>query len=59
MNECCERLENRREGFGPRGAFSDDPLAAGVSVTHCVVCEARHVEMEADALEMGAEGASL
>jgi hypothetical protein len=55
MNECCQQPENRRDGPGLRGAEERE----GLSVTHCVVCECRHFDLEVDPLEIGIEGQSL
>lgn len=55
MNACCEDAENRRDGPGPRGG----EYGPEVSVTHCVVCECRHIEVEAEPGVIGMRGASL
>ena len=57
MNDCCKDLENRLEGPGPRGL--DAPAPDEVCITHCSVCTCRHFEVEAEAGELGAFGASL
>jgi hypothetical protein len=55
MNECCLNLENRREGSGPRGG----EYPPTIQVTHCVVCQCRHLEAEAEPGTVGLRGASL
>jgi hypothetical protein len=57
MNACCENLENRADGPGPRGLDAEPP--EDVTVTHCTVCECRHFEASIDPLELGVSGASL
>lgn len=52
MNDCCQDPENRADGVGPRGGDEPD----GVTVTHCVVCECRHYEVDAEAGELGVLG---
>jgi hypothetical protein len=55
MSPCCENLENREDGPGPRGGDAPE----GVAVTHCTVCGCRHFEAEADAGVLGVKGESL
>jgi hypothetical protein len=58
MNECCQDETNRREGAGPRG-MEGIPPREDIVVTHCIVCECRHVEAEADPGEAVTRGAGL
>ena len=57
MNECCQDEGNRAAGYGPRGDTGMEGAVdvKGVTVTYCTVCECRHVEMEADPVEIGVE----
>lgn len=58
MKPCCENLENRADGPGPRG-LPEGPAPHDVTITHCTVCECRHFEVEVDAGVLGLEGAAL
>jgi hypothetical protein len=59
MKPCCEDLSNRAEGPGPRGWVGIEGLEErdDVAVTHCTVCDARHVEATADPHVMKVRGA--
>lgn len=57
MKPCCEIVENRRPGPGPRGLEAPPPPE--VTVTHCVVCECRHFDVEVEAGMVGVRGATL
>lgn len=50
MNECCKDLENR----GPVEKVSED-----LSLTRCVVCGARHFELDIDEGDLVGEVVSL
>jgi hypothetical protein len=58
MKPCCEKPENRREGYGPRGE-QDAPKHPDLIVTYCVICSCRHFEVDADKFELGVQGAEL
>lgn len=59
--ECCTKLENRRPGPGPRDWEGMEGLQGrpDITVTHCRVCESRHVEAYAEPGRLGLKGASL
>jgi hypothetical protein len=61
MKPCCEDPTNRREGYGPRGDVGMEGVneREDTTVTHCVICSARHVEVEAEVGQIGVAGAKL
>lgn len=57
MKPCCEDLTNREIGFGPREGFLVENF--DLVVTHCTVCDCRHIEVAVDPLELNLTGTSL
>lgn len=67
MNQCCENLENRAPGVGPRGGGLPRPkfvsthpdlvsVPVKVSATHCTICKCRHFEADVDPIKLGITG---
>jgi hypothetical protein len=61
MNDCCQDETNRRPGVGPRGGEGLEGVLTreDTTVTHCIVCECRHVEAAADPGQMLSRGSGL
>ena len=59
MNDCCANAANREDGPGPRGMDGLGEPRDDVAITHCTICECRHLEAEADPGQLGVEGAAL
>ena len=58
MKPCCANLENRVAGHGPRGDVGM-PSHEDAEITHCRVCECRHVEVTLDPGQLGVVGMPL
>lgn len=59
MKPCCANLENRAEGPGPRGMDGLGEPPPEVTITHCTVCECRHLEADLEPGHFGLKGAAL
>lgn len=57
MKPCCEDLGNREIGFGPRGGFLVEDF--DLIVTHCTVCDCRHMEQGVDPASLGLVGSAV
>jgi hypothetical protein len=58
-NPCCREDENIEDGPGPRGMDGLGEPRDDVKITHCRLCECRHLEAEADPVQIGVDGAPL
>jgi hypothetical protein len=59
MKPCCADPANREDGPGPRGMDGLGEPHPDVTITHCQVCECRHVEAEIDPGQIGVKGEAL
>lgn len=55
VNACCADADNREDGPGPRGGNPPD----SATMTHCKVCDCRHVVVDADMFDLGLEVSAL
>jgi hypothetical protein len=59
MKECCQDLDNRAPGPGPRGVWEGVREREDLVITHCTICDCRHFEVVVDPVELGAQGEPL